>query len=97
MPVYKYVRKINELTGISVTDGFRDQRKSNPEHGSPGEQLRKKRQALGLSQEEMAEKLGVSVDYIADLENGRNKREGKNQRLRDFLNPAAMEKSHSLI
>ena len=72
-PMYKYVRRIKEVTGIEITDGFRDQRKSKPEPGSPGEQMRKKRQEIGFSQEEMAEKLGVSVDYIADLENGRRK------------------------
>ncbi|MFH0795870.1 MAG: helix-turn-helix domain-containing protein [Candidatus Omnitrophota bacterium] len=70
-PVYKFARKIKELTGISPDSGFRDQRKSKPAPGSPGEQMRKKRQELGLSQVEMAEKLGVSVDYIADLETGR--------------------------
>jgi len=35
--------------------------------------MREKRQEFGLSQIEMAEKLGVSVDYIADLETGRSK------------------------
>ena len=73
IPMYKYVRKIKEITGLFPDSGFRDQRKKRPKPGSPGEQLRKKRQEFGLSQEEMAEKLGVSVDCIVDLETGRSK------------------------
>lgn len=73
MPVFKNVRKIKETTGIEITEGFRDQRKSKPELSSPGEQMRKRRLELGLSQEEMARKLKVSVDYVADLETGRSK------------------------
>ncbi|MFH0795881.1 MAG: helix-turn-helix domain-containing protein [Candidatus Omnitrophota bacterium] len=72
-PVYKFARKIREITGLEVTSGFRDQRKFKPEQGSPGEKLRQKRLKLGFSQKEMAKKLGISVDYIADLETGRTK------------------------
>ncbi len=70
-PVFKSLRRIKEITGIEVKSGFRDQRKFKPAPGSAGDKLRKKRQALGLSQQEMARKLGVSVDYIADVETER--------------------------
>ncbi|MFH0795868.1 MAG: helix-turn-helix transcriptional regulator [Candidatus Omnitrophota bacterium] len=72
-PVYKFARKIKEITGLEITSGFRDQRKFKPEPGSLGEKVRQKRLELGFSQKEMAKKLGVSVDYIADLETGRVK------------------------
>ena len=84
-PLYKYVRKIKEVTGISPDSGFRDQRKTKPKPDSLGEHMRKKRQELGLSQEEMAEKLGVSVDYIANLETGKRPGKHKIQTIRSFL------------
>src|SRR5580658_5813269 len=40
----------------------------------PGEWLRKQRVAAGLTQEDLAERSGVSVRAIADLERGRTRR-----------------------
>ena len=70
-PVYKFARKIKEITGLDVTSGSRDQRRHKPKPGNLGDKLRKRRHKLNLNQEELAKRLGVSVDYIADLETGR--------------------------
>ncbi|HEX7165270.1 MAG TPA: tetratricopeptide repeat protein [Trebonia sp.] len=47
---------------------------AHPGQGRPGEWLRKQRVAAGLTQEDLAERSGVSVRAIADLERGRTKR-----------------------
>ncbi|MCW2939350.1 MAG: hypothetical protein JWN00_2335, partial [Actinomycetia bacterium] len=45
-----------------------------PGQARPGEWLRKQRVAAGLTQEDLAERSGVSVRAIADLERGRTRR-----------------------
>src|SRR6202050_2670327 len=45
-----------------------------PGRARPGEWLRKQRVAAGLTQEDLAERSGVSVRAIADLERGRTRR-----------------------
>ena len=45
-----------------------------PGQARPGEWLRKQRLAAGLTQEDLAERSGVSVRAIADLERGRTRR-----------------------
>ena len=45
-----------------------------PGQGRPGEWLRKQRMASGLTQEDLAERSGVSVRAIADLERGRTRK-----------------------
>lgn len=71
-PIYKYVRKIKEVTEIEITKGFRERRKTKPEPGSPGEQMRKRRLDLGLSQEELAHFLDVDESTVTDWEGGRH-------------------------
>src|ERR1700761_9525149 len=44
----------------------------HPAQARPGEWLRQQRVASGLTQEDLAERSGVSVRAIADLERGRN-------------------------
>ena len=46
----------------------------HPGQARPGEWLRQQRVAAGLTQEDLAERSGVSVRAIADLERGRTKR-----------------------
>src|SRR5271167_3110720 len=45
-----------------------------PGQARPGEWLRKQRMGAGLTQEDLAERSGVSVRAIADLERGRTRR-----------------------
>src|SRR5271170_6963865 len=45
-----------------------------PGQAHPGEWLRKQRVSAGLTQEDLAERSGVSVRAIADLERGRTRR-----------------------
>jgi transcriptional regulator with XRE-family HTH domain len=45
-----------------------------PGQGRPGEWLRRQRAAAGLTQEDLAERSGVSVRAIADLERGRTRK-----------------------
>jgi transcriptional regulator with XRE-family HTH domain/tetratricopeptide (TPR) repeat protein len=47
---------------------------AHPGQARPGEWLRQQRVAAGLTQEDLAERSGVSVRAIADLERGRTKR-----------------------
>src|ERR1700744_2712494 len=46
----------------------------HPGQAHPGEWLRQQRVAAGLTQEDLAERSGVSVRAIADLERGRTRR-----------------------
>src|ERR1700757_1707909 len=46
----------------------------HPGQARPGEWLRQQRVAAGLTQEDLAERSGVSVRAIADLERGRTRR-----------------------
>ncbi len=41
------------------------------DHSATGEQARQARENAGLSLRELASRLGLSVGYIADMENGR--------------------------
>src|SRR6185437_16405889 len=47
---------------------------AHPGQARPGEWLRQQRVAAGLTQEDLAERSGVSVRAIADLERGRTKK-----------------------
>ncbi len=47
---------------------------AHPGQTRPGEWLRQQRVAAGLTQEDLAERSGVSVRAIADLERGRTRR-----------------------
>src|SRR5689334_16857770 len=47
---------------------------AHPGQARPGEWLRQHRVAAGLTQEDLAERSGVSVRAIADLERGRTKK-----------------------
>src|SRR5689334_14321117 len=47
---------------------------AHPGQARPGEWLREQRTAAGLTQEDLAERSGVSVRAIADLERGRTKK-----------------------
>jgi transcriptional regulator with XRE-family HTH domain len=47
---------------------------ANPGRARPAEWLRQRRVAAGLTQEDLAERSGVSVRAIADLERGRTRR-----------------------
>src|ERR1700728_4804791 len=47
---------------------------AHPGQAGPGEWLREQRVAAGLTQEDLAERSGVSVRAIADLERGRTRR-----------------------
>src|SRR3979490_1698680 len=47
---------------------------AHPGQARPGEWLRHQRVAAGLTQEDLAERSGVSVRAIADLERGRTRR-----------------------
>ena len=47
---------------------------AHPGQGRPGEWLRQQRVAAGLTQEDLADRSGVSVRAIADFERGRTKR-----------------------
>jgi len=71
--MYKYVRKIKEITGIEIKNGFRDGRESKSDASSLGEKLRNKRLELGLSQEELAHSLGVDTSTVTDWEKNRHK------------------------
>lgn len=46
----------------------------HPGPARPGQWLRQQRRAAGLTQEELAERSGISVRAIADLERGRTRR-----------------------
>lgn len=72
IPMYKYVRKIKEATGIEITGGFRNLRKTKPEPTSLGERLRKRRLELELSQEELAHSLSVDTNTVTDWEKARH-------------------------
>ena len=85
-PMYKNVRKIKEITGIEITNGFRDRRKSKPESDSLGEKLRKRRLELGLNQEELAHSLGVDTSTVTDWEKERHQPTKKSlEKLTKFL------------
>src|SRR5215813_2402156 len=47
---------------------------AHPDQAHPGEWLRQQRVAAGLTQEDLAERSGVSVRAIADLERGRTRK-----------------------
>src|SRR5215467_3306096 len=47
---------------------------AHPDQARPGEWLRQQRVAAGLTQEDLAERSGVSVRTIADLERGRTRK-----------------------
>ena len=47
---------------------------AHPGQTGPGEWLRQQRLAAGLTQEDLAERSGVSVRAIADLERGRTRK-----------------------
>src|SRR5215469_16612187 len=47
---------------------------AHPGQARPGEWLRQQRVAAGLTQEDLAERSGVSVRAIADLERGRTRK-----------------------
>src|SRR6266436_2702432 len=47
---------------------------AHPGQARPGEWLRQQRVAAGLTQEDLAERSGVSVRTIADLERGRTRK-----------------------
>src|SRR3984957_1622042 len=47
---------------------------AHPGQSRPGEWLRQQRAAAGLTQEDLAERSGVSVRAIADLERGRTRK-----------------------
>src|ERR1700744_1142294 len=47
---------------------------AHPGQAGPGEWLREQRVAAGLTQEDLAERSGVSVRAIADLERGRTRK-----------------------
>src|SRR6201992_886897 len=47
---------------------------AHPGQERPGEWLRQQRTAAGLTQEDLAERSGVSVRAIADLERGRTRK-----------------------
>src|SRR5579859_6716927 len=47
---------------------------AHPGWARPGEWLRRQRMAAGLTQEDLAERSGVSVRTIADLERGRTRK-----------------------
>jgi transcriptional regulator with XRE-family HTH domain len=47
---------------------------AHPGQARPGEWLRQQRVASGLTQEDLAERSGVSVRAISDLERGRTRR-----------------------
>src|ERR1700753_3212830 len=47
---------------------------AHPGQERPGEWLRQQRTAAGLTQEDLAERSGVSVRTIADLERGRTRK-----------------------
>src|SRR5579863_6948844 len=47
---------------------------AHPGQAHPGEWLRQQRVAAGLTQEDLAERSGVSVRAIADLERGRTRK-----------------------
>jgi transcriptional regulator with XRE-family HTH domain len=47
---------------------------AHPGRARPGEWIRQRRVAAGLTQEELAERSGLSVRAIADLERGRTRR-----------------------
>src|SRR5215468_4442034 len=47
---------------------------AQPGQARPGEWLRQQRVAAGLTQEDLAERSGVSVRAIADLERGRTRK-----------------------
>ena len=86
IPLYKYVRKIKELTGIEITEGFRDRRESKPDSDSLRERLRKRRLELGFSQEELAHSLSVDTSTVTDWEKGRHQPTNKSiKKLARFL------------
>lgn len=90
-PMYKYVRKIKELTGVEITGGFRDRRESKPELDSLGEKLRQKRLELGLSQEELAHSLSVDISTVTDWEKARHQPTKKSlEKLTKFLTPLVL-------
>ncbi len=73
-PDYPIIRKLKEtfpeLASISPTLIYKDY-PIDPK--TPGERLRQKRLRLDLSQKELAQKLGVCPDAVADWESGRTR------------------------
>ncbi len=71
----EYGRKLQVQGEIELSDNFFDTplAKSLAKKATPADCIQIYRENLGLTQEELGKKVGVSKNYVSDWENGRRK------------------------